>query len=112
MWNPVIEVNVIRKDGEYQKICYHGHAGFALEGEDIVCAAVSALTINTFNSIEAFTQDDVACELTPEGQIRFWEFTGEVSKESRLLMDSLLLGLKQIRDTYGEEFLRVEDEKM
>ena len=33
------------------------HAGYAQEGEDIVCAGISALVINTVNSIEDFTED-------------------------------------------------------
>ena len=37
-----------------------GHAGYAEPGQDIVCAAVSALVINTINAIEAFTEDDFA----------------------------------------------------
>ncbi len=34
-----------------------GHAGYAEEGQDIVCAAVSALIITTVNSLEKFTDD-------------------------------------------------------
>lgn len=33
----------------------HGHAGFAQNGDpDIVCAAVSALSLNTVNGLERF----------------------------------------------------------
>ena len=32
-----------------------GHAGYAEEGSDIICSAISVLTINTINSIEQFT---------------------------------------------------------
>ena len=34
-----------------------GHAGYAKQGEDIICAAISALVINAVNSIEEFTED-------------------------------------------------------
>ena len=34
-----------------------GHAGYAKHGKDIVCAAVSALVMNTMNSIHSFTSD-------------------------------------------------------
>ena len=34
-----------------------GHAQYSEYGTDIVCAAVSALVINTINSIEQFTSD-------------------------------------------------------
>ncbi|MCQ4871882.1 ribosomal-processing cysteine protease Prp [Blautia producta] len=33
------------------------HAGYAKQGEDIICAAISALVINAVNSIEEFTED-------------------------------------------------------
>ena len=34
-----------------------GHSGYAEAGSDIICAGVSALVINTINSIETFTED-------------------------------------------------------
>ena len=37
-----------------------GHAGYAQEGEDIVCAALSILIINTINSIDAFTDAETS----------------------------------------------------
>ena len=42
-------------DGEYLGFDCLGHAGYADEGEDIVCAGISALVINTINSIGLFT---------------------------------------------------------
>ena len=46
-------------DGSYKQIECNGHAGFAQFGEDIVCAAISVLTINTINSVEKFTDDKI-----------------------------------------------------
>ena len=37
-----------------------GHAGYAEEGYDIICAAVSVLVVNAVNSIETFTDDTFA----------------------------------------------------
>ena len=34
-----------------------GHAGYAEEGEDIVCAGISALVINTINSLGVYTKE-------------------------------------------------------
>ena len=83
-----------------------GHADYADEGEDIVCAAVSALVINTINSIEEFTEDAFTCDCS-DGQIRSWEFTSDVSADSDLLMDALWLGLTNIMKSYGEEYIKV-----
>lgn len=45
------------KNGIYKGFELSGHAGYAKNGADIVCAAISMLTTNTINSIETFTDD-------------------------------------------------------
>ena len=68
----------IYKDEKHQCVGFkaHGHAGFSEEGQDIVCAAVSVLTINTLNAIEKFADDR----------------TSLVSDESKGLIDYRLKG--------------------
>ncbi len=85
-----------------------GHAGFDAEGRDIICAAVSALTLNMANSVESFTHDPFRGEVDEESGGFSFHFTGEVSRESRLLMDSLVLGLTQIQESYGNEYIAIE----
>ena len=80
-----------------------GHAGYDEYGKDIVCAAVSVLTVNMANSVEKFTDDSVD-EKT--GQFIF-HFTGTVSAESKLLMDSLILGLTDIAESYGDKYIKI-----
>ena len=48
---------IIRKntDGEYRGFKLEGHAGSGEYGKDIVCAAISILSINTVNSLEKFS---------------------------------------------------------
>lgn len=104
----MIQAKVVRKNGHYKKFMIDGHAGYAEAGEDIVCAAVSALVINAINSIEAFTEDAFTCDCG-DGMIRNWEFTSEVSPETELLMDSLMLGLANIQKSYGTDYLTVEN---
>ena len=47
----MITIKVSKKNGSYVDFVSKGHAGYAEEGYDIVCAAVSVLIINTVNSI-------------------------------------------------------------
>ena len=51
---------IIRKtaDGVYKGFTCMGHAGFAGRGRDIVCASVSALVINTINSMEKLAGEE------------------------------------------------------
>lgn len=102
----MIRVQIVKKEGQYQRFSIDGHAGYAEMGEDIVCAAVSALVINTINSIEKYTDDAFTCDCQ-DGIVKNWEFTSEVYRESALLMDSLLLGLQNIQKSYGEQYLQI-----
>ena len=51
----MINITVKKRNGSYLDFLSRGHAGYAEEGQDIVCAAVSALIITTVNSLEKFT---------------------------------------------------------
>lgn len=53
----MITIKVRKKNGSYEEFISKGHAGYAEAGQDIVCAAVSALIITTVNSLEKFTDD-------------------------------------------------------
>lgn len=109
----MIRVRVVKGEEGYRQFFIDGHAGYAKKGKDIVCAAVSALVINAINSIERFTDDRFTCDCK-EGVVQSWEFPSGVSSKTGLLMDSLLLGLQMICDSYGREYLQVylDTEKM
>lgn len=85
-----------------------GHAEYAEEGEDIICAAVSALTLNFFNSVETFTEDEFEGGAGQENMQFEFRFTSEISPESKLLMNSLILGLRNIEKDYGKSYINVK----
>ena len=99
-------------DGKYRGFRADGHAGYAEAGEDIVCAAVSALTQNTVNAIETFTDDPVSYSVD-EGFLEF-SFLGEAGPDSQLLMNALALGLKSVEECSGagNRFLRILTEEV
>ena len=101
----MITVTVLKKDGEFNKIESRGHAGFAEKGQDIICAAVSALMVNAVNSIDTFTEDIIHVS-SAAGYLSL-EFIVGPSKDSKLLIDSLMLGLSQIQDSYDRAYLKV-----
>ena len=76
-------------------------------GDKIVCAAVSALTINAVNSIEWLAKADFAYECEKERFIKF-HLTDEADANARLLLESLRLGLRTIADEHPNE-LSIED---
>ena len=104
----MVSVIISKQGTEFKQISLDGHAGDAVAGENIVCAAVSVLSINTFNSIEKFTDDAFEIEASEDGGHLVMSFPEELSDKSQLLLDSLILGLDQIQKQYGDEFISLE----
>jgi len=76
-----------------------GHAGFN-PGNDIVCAAVSAL-VQTFEaSAREFTSDEISSSLQDGDAVIAW--ARAPTKELSLLIDSLYLGLSGIAASYPD----------
>ena len=99
------KITVIREDGIYRKVRVVGHAGFAPEGKDIVCAALSVLVINTVNSIDCFTGDLYLLDTDEKQGLIQIEFPATVSDRTSLLIDSLCLGAEQLEKDYGRRFV-------
>ena len=74
------------------------HAGYAEKGEDIVCSAVSALVINTINSIEQLTGSGLEVSADEQNAVISAFFKDKPTAEAELLMRSLVLGIKSIED--------------
>ncbi|MBR5994634.1 MAG: ribosomal-processing cysteine protease Prp [Lachnospiraceae bacterium] len=81
-----------------------GHAGYAEAGEDIVCAAISILTINFVNSVDLLT--DSFPEVVEDEKKGYLKVTiKEYDKaDVQLLFNSLSLGLDNIREEYPKFF--------
>ena len=93
---------------EYMGFDGVGHAGFAFRGKDVVCAGISVLVQNTVNAIENYTEEGFSCEADPKsGEIRF-RFECPAGHDAELLVKSMVLGLKGIRESYGKKFLQLE----
>ena len=105
---------IIRKnsDGEFRGFKLEGHAGSGEYGKDIVCAAVSILTINTVNSLEEFTDDDFTCDADPERGYIEVRSENSFSDEGELLLKSFELGIIGVYKQYGNEFLNIKFEEV
>ncbi|MFR5602291.1 MAG: ribosomal-processing cysteine protease Prp [Lachnospiraceae bacterium] len=109
----MIQVTVFQdSDKEYVGITLTGHAGYGEYGQDIVCASVSALVLNMANSVEHFTEDGFEGQVEEESGSFFFRFTTAISLESKLLMDSLILGLENIKEEYGAQYITIRFEEV
>ncbi|MDC7295241.1 MULTISPECIES: ribosomal-processing cysteine protease Prp [unclassified Butyrivibrio] len=95
-------------DDNYKSIECNGHAGFAEYGSDIVCSAISVLTINTINSLDNLTKDEISVfQDEDKGIIRF-EFKDTPSHDAELLVRSFELGIESIYQQYGKKYLNIK----
>ena len=91
-----------------------GHAGYGEHGEDIVCAAISILAINTVNAIETFTSEPAKMiEFNEKNGVIDAEFpnvkSGEDAHDTNLIINTMVLGLETIKETYGEKYIKISN---
>ncbi len=87
-----------------------GHADDQAEaGQDVICAGISALVINAINSIDELTESRFSVDSAGEegGRITF-SFEDVPGEDARLLISSMILGLREIEREYGNEYLILE----
>lgn len=80
-------------------IAVDGHAGYAEKGNDIVCAAVSALAQTLADSLDSFTDDRVVYDQC-DGHMNF--VFENLSERGELLVDSFFIGICGIANMHPE----------
>ena len=98
--------------GNLVKFKLAGHADAGEYGQDIVCAAVSAVSIGAVNGIEAlagFTPNVDADEVNG-GHLQLvvdQELTGEQMHITQILLENLELSMQSIAESYGD-YVQIE----
>ena len=105
----MVTARVIKDPSGYVSFECKGHAGYMNKGRDIVCSAISMLTINTANSIMTLTDTKITVDEN-DGFIS-WRFDDVPGREATLLMDSLLIGLRSVEEEY-KRFLTLSVEEV
>ena len=102
---------IVRKknDGAYAGLSVEGHAKFGSYGKDIVCAAVSVLTLNTVNSIEALTENVMSVREGGKGGALEVDFPEGLDEKGKLLMDALVMGIRDVEQQYGSGYVNVSE---
>ena len=106
----MITIRIITNREEHCiEVISRGHALYDAPGYDIVCAAVSALMINTANSIEQLTENELTVDedQQEDGYLRI-AIPSDSTDDAFLLMDSLRLGLTSVALSYGEDYLAIQ----
>ncbi|WP_080146210.1 ribosomal-processing cysteine protease Prp [Marinilactibacillus piezotolerans] len=99
------------KNNQINFIEISGHAESGPYGQDLVCAAVSALSIGTINSLTELVQLDLEIEMDQENggylSARLPESqTDEQEQAAQTLLESLLLSLNSVQEE-SPEYIKI-----
>lgn len=90
-----------------------GHAEYAKPGKpDVLCAAVSALTIGTVNSLEELAGERLTVSQDEKTGFLKCDFESTLQEKSNFLMDSMAFSLENISREYGQKYLQVKIEEV
>ena len=110
------KVVFFRNDGIYYGIRETGHTGYGEEGDDVLCAALSAMTMLLINSINVvfageldYTVDEGATEIMVQSKSALPEFEEDERKRYAIsgLFMSYYIQLNDLMEEYYK-YLQVE----
>lgn len=107
----MIEIILYERRGKKIGFLSSGHAEYDEVGEDVVCAAISVLSINCANSIEMLTEDKFEVDYDDDGLLKLL-ISNQPSKEATLLLASYELGVNAIREEYGHDYINIRIEEV
>jgi uncharacterized protein YsxB (DUF464 family) len=103
----MINVHIERFSEQVSSIIHievKGHADFDTAGKDLVCAAVSAITVGTLNAIEVLTEIDlkprVKSGFLSVSMANFNDLEHETRNKIQLLLESMVVMLQTIQESY------------
>lgn len=107
----MIKIKIFTKNAKTCGYEISGHAGYAIEGKDIVCAAISVLGINTANAIDALTETPIQAQVDESGYLKVM-LTTTIDSKAQVLLDAFSLGAQEIYNDYGKTYIHVEFEEV
>lgn len=97
----MIDVIIQKNEAHYTGFYVRGHAGYAEQGKDIVCAAVSSLTLTLENSLSVLS-GSLLMEMRYLGDERPRFFIRSPNNKSDLLIEAFKIGIEGIQEEYPE----------
>ncbi len=109
----MIKVLITRNlSGSIRSLNVEGHAGYAEEGKDIICSAISVTAYTAAGALE-----DLAglgnCYRESDGHMMISlpsDMTAKQKSIAGIILETTAIGFKQIELSYGEYVLVVEEE--
>lgn len=98
-------IRIFRTEGHITAVSVEGHAGYAEEGSDIVCAAVSSLAQGALLGVRKVAGIDAESRVS-EGRLTFR--LPEYNEKSDAILETMRLALRDVMEGY-RRYIRMED---
>lgn len=103
----MIKVSVASKEDQIMSVKITGHALSADPGQDLVCAAVSAIGTGTLNALDLLAQDDYELTLIDTEEPVIEIKTQRTNEKGSLIIEVMLIQLKTIQEI-NPEFISIQ----
>lgn len=94
----MIKANFKLKDNKIVKVEINGHAGYDIEGKDIVCASISTLALSTVQNINTLCETEVINSEQAKGKMVI--DVKENNKTVDILLDNMYNIMHKISKDY------------
>lgn len=95
----------VNKDGSFKEVEIKGHADSSeIVGHDLVCAAVSSITVGALNALNEIDNYDIKIE---NGHIRL-KSRKKFSRHDSVVIETMMVQLATIEDSYGD-FIKIKN---
>ncbi|HCX65872.1 MAG TPA: ribosomal-processing cysteine protease Prp [Eubacteriaceae bacterium] len=105
----MIKCTFQKEDGMIKSLLVSGHAEYDDIGKDIVCAAVSTLTIAAVNGLLEYVKLDFYYKVNEDGFLEFRIpeiYDDKQFVQTKAILETLYIGLKSIEKEY-EQYVEV-----
>lgn len=103
----MVKVNVKQHENKIISLCMKGHAGYAEEGQDLVCAGASSIVVGMMNALDEMTPK--TCDfLMEKGHVEI--LVKKVSNDNQILLEALIYQLQTLQETYNQYITIIEQE--
>lgn len=110
----MIRISILQDPiGKFQRIRIEGHADYAEHGKDIVCAAVSGISIGMINAIEELLEVRLVTDSVHAGELDVQVpsiRSAEVESKVQLLLEAMIVALRNVADEYPQ-FVKMKVKK-
>ena len=100
----MIKILIRTEENSFKSLEVKGHASSAPHGEDLVCAAVSAVITGGFNNIKDIKNFNIELK---EGYASL-EAIGPISSHDQTVIETIITSLKTIEDG-NEKFVKIQN---